>query len=106
MISFTQTFGYQWENRKKHTLEILKSVPEDILIVSWADKLDNIRSIRNDIARHKESVWKRFRRPRESQEWLFRSLVKVFESRMTDERLKPLAEEFRIEVERVFGPAS
>ncbi|MBU1701496.1 MAG: HD domain-containing protein [Candidatus Eisenbacteria bacterium] len=93
-----------WENRKRHTLEMLKTAPDDVLIVSWADKLDNIRSIRDDMARCHESIWKRFRRPRESQEWLFRSLLQVFEDRMKNSPLDELVEEFRVEVERVFGP--
>jgi len=37
-----------WENRKKHTIELLKTASLDIRIVACADKLNNIRTIACD----------------------------------------------------------
>jgi len=35
-----------WENRKNHTIEMLKTAPLEIVLVEYADKLDNIKSIK------------------------------------------------------------
>ena len=56
-----------WENRKRHTIEFLKTAPMDILLVSLGDKVDNIRAIREDYLRHGEKIWTRFRRPKDQQ---------------------------------------
>lgn len=92
-----------WENRKNHTIELLKTASMDILLVSLADKLDNIKAIREDYSRHGEKLWARFRRPREKQKWYYQSLVKAFRKRARKEPLGSLFSEFRREVQEVFG---
>jgi (p)ppGpp synthase/HD superfamily hydrolase len=93
-----------WENRKRHTVEYLKSAPLDAVLVSAADKLDNIRSIREDIDRHGEAVWSRFNRPKQDQRWYFKSLNEVFGERLRGHPAgAALAKEFDAEVRRVFG---
>lgn len=56
-----------WENRKRHTIEYLKTAPADVLLVSIADKLDNMRAIRQDYEKLGDAFWSRFNRPKESQ---------------------------------------
>lgn len=92
-----------WENRKRHTIESLKTVPMDVLLVSLADKLDNIKAIREDYEKLGESLWPRFNRPKQSQEWYYKSLAEVFSGRQASEPLASLVREFSSEVERVFG---
>ena len=83
--------------------ELLKTASMDILLVSLADKLDNIKAIREDYSRHGEKLWARFRRPREKQKWYYQSLVKAFRKRARKEPLGSLFSEFRREVQEVFG---
>jgi (p)ppGpp synthase/HD superfamily hydrolase len=72
-----------WETRKTHTIESLKTTPDaDLLLVAIADKLDNLRSVREDIALRGEATWSRFRRGRDKQEWYYRSLRDVFTERL------------------------
>ena len=92
-----------WENRKRHTIEYLKTAPADVLLVSIADKLDNLRAIGADYERLGESLWSRFNRPRESQEWYYRSLADLFSGKRAAGPLGSLAGELAAEVERVFG---
>ncbi len=66
-----------WEERKQHTLEWLREAPEDVLLVSAADKLDNVRSIRDDVAERGEEAWEIFNRPREQQGWYYTSLAEI-----------------------------
>jgi (p)ppGpp synthase/HD superfamily hydrolase len=64
--------GATWEERKQHTLDELKHVSMSIRLVACADKLHNIRSIMNDLAKSGEEAWTRFKRGRESQQWKLR----------------------------------
>jgi (p)ppGpp synthase/HD superfamily hydrolase len=64
-----------WEERKEHTLAELKTASLDIRLVACADKIHNIRSIRDDLMEHGESVWNRFKRGKIKQEWYYKGLV-------------------------------
>ena len=91
-----------WENRKRHTIEHLKTAPMDVLLLTCADKLDNIRSIKEDYERSGESVWKRFRRAKDSQRWYYKALADVFMSRAEGEPGASLFCQFKYEVRQVF----
>ncbi|HNY40106.1 MAG TPA: HD domain-containing protein [Bryobacteraceae bacterium] len=96
-----------WEERKQHTVDTLASTTDqEILMVAIADKLDNIRSIREDLALRGELTWTRFKRGREKQAWYYRSLSRVFGERMDGEAGRKLATEFEQEVRLVFDECS
>jgi (p)ppGpp synthase/HD superfamily hydrolase len=92
-----------WENRKAHTLKYLKTSSEQVLILSLADKLDNIRSFREDHERIADKLWKRFNRPKEKQKWYYEELATIFSDRLVDDKCRPLVDSFRIDVKSVFG---
>ena len=92
-----------WETRKTHTIESLKITPDgDLLLVAIADKLDNLRSVREDIALRGESTWSRFRRGRDKQEWYYRSLKDVFTDRLQSAPGARLASLLAAEFDLVF----
>ena len=91
-----------WENRKRHTIEFLKTAPWDIFLVSLADKIDNIRAIREDYDKLGESLWSRFNRPKEKQRWYYQSLVEVFSRRIDEFPVRQLVEQFALDVQKVF----
>lgn len=88
-----------WENRKQHTINSLEFADQDLLCLSIADKLDNLRSFREDVLREGESAWLRFKRGREQQLWYYESVGRVFERRIQSPEglwlLKPFQYEFR-----------
>lgn len=92
-----------WENRKKHTIGMLKTLPEEAAILVLADKLDNIRAIREDYERYGESLWHRFNRPRDQQKWYYENLAWAFTDNLTDQRSRNLLALFKADVTRVFG---
>jgi len=92
-----------WENRKRHTIEFLKTAPVDVLLVSLADKLDNIRAIRQDYEKLGDALWPRFHRPKDSQMWYYRALVDAFARRVKDGLDVSITKVFKAEVEKVFG---
>ncbi len=91
-----------WENRKRHTIEYLQTAPMEVLILSCADKLDNIRSIKEDYERFGEAVWKRFRRAKDSQQWYYQTLADLFMKRVEGEPGATLFRQFNYEVRQVF----
>ena len=92
-----------WENRKKHTIGMLKNLSQEAMILVLADKLDNIRAIREDLERDGDGVWERFNRPKGQQKWYYDSLMAVFTDSLTDEQSQNMLDFFTAEVVRVFG---
>lgn len=95
-----------WENRKTHTIGTVKTLSDEATLLVLADKLDNIRAIREDLEANGEAVWNRFKRPRELQQWYYESLAAAFAGRSADQQLQSLLKHFKTEVERVFGGVS
>jgi (p)ppGpp synthase/HD superfamily hydrolase len=88
-----------WEERKEHTIEFLKTAPEEVRVVSCADKLHNIRSISDSYSKIGDAAWDRFNRGKEQQEWYYRSLVTSLGSQSEFS----LLEQLRREVNKIFG---
>lgn len=92
-----------WENRKAHTLQYLSgATDEELICLSLADKLDNLRSFRDDLEREGEQAWRRFKRGREQQRWYYESLARVFEERVTTAAGRRLLAPFLDELAAVF----
>lgn len=94
-----------WEERKRHTIEFLAEADEETLLVAIADKIDNIRSIREDLSLRGDIAWTRFKRGRDQQMWYYHSLERVFRTRFNGGIGHCLAESFSSEVHAVFGPS-
>lgn len=95
-----------WEIRKSHTIGMVQSLSDEAAILVLADKLDNIRAIKEDLEANGEVVWERFKRPRERQTWYYESLAAAFEDRSADEKSQTLLKHFKTEVDEVFGCVS
>lgn len=66
-----------WEARKRRYLAHLARAPEEVRLVSAADKLHNARSIRRDLALVGPAVWDRFSVPRDRTLWYYRSVARA-----------------------------
>jgi (p)ppGpp synthase/HD superfamily hydrolase len=68
-----------WEDCKTHTIEYPdKEANDDVMLIALADKLDNIRAIREGLESDGVRFWQRFNRPREKQQWYYERLDEVF----------------------------
>jgi (p)ppGpp synthase/HD superfamily hydrolase len=92
-----------WEYRKQHTIESIAGLPLEAVLVLCADKLHNLRSIRLDIEKQGESVWQRFSRPKEKQQWYFRAILTEFKKRSDTQKFPALLALFENEVQELFG---
>jgi (p)ppGpp synthase/HD superfamily hydrolase len=89
-----------WEPRKQATIDKVAGAGEDVLAILAADKLDNVRSIRDTLTeRGEDATWALFRTGREEQAWYYRTLAKAFVAR--DDTF-PLFLTLEREVEGVF----
>jgi (p)ppGpp synthase/HD superfamily hydrolase len=92
-----------WEDRKAHTIGYLeRQASDDVLLISLADKLDNVRAIREGLESDRETFWERFNRPREKQCWYYERLGEVFSNRISRKPALTLLAAFKAEVNRVF----
>ncbi len=90
-----------WKSRKQTTLDMLaKSSDPAIKMIALADKLSNLRAIRNDFAKIGDRLWERFNQhdPREHA-WYYRSFLNL-----TSELSETTAwQEYKQLLELVFG---
>jgi hypothetical protein len=88
-----------WEDRKTHTLLALKVASLSQRMVICADKLHNVRSIKEDQLQMGEGVWNKFSRGKQQQAWYYSGIVVNlgYQSRF------PMLEQLQEEVMNVFG---
>ena len=67
-----------WEDRKNNYLARLRGEPDDVLLISAADKLYNAKAILDDFKEIGPAVFDRFKRGAKEQLWYFDELLKVF----------------------------
>ncbi len=67
-----------WEDRKTNYLARLRKEPDDVLLISAADKLYNAKSILDDFNEIGAKVFERFKRGADQQLWYFDELLKIF----------------------------
>lgn len=79
-----------WQERKKHTIHFLQhEATIDQLLVSGADKLDNLRSIVHDHKKIGEKIWSRFNASKEQQAWYFTSIATILMDKGKESSLLP-----------------
>jgi (p)ppGpp synthase/HD superfamily hydrolase len=67
-----------WLERKRAYLGRLRGEPAEVLLVSAADKLSNVRETLHDVRVHGNEIFARFAGKREGTLWYYRALVKEF----------------------------
>src|SRR6185369_7734785 len=70
-----------WRPRKERYLAHLTETPQEVRLVSAADKLHNARAILADYRVLGDALWARFNAKRDDILWYYRSLVEVFRLR-------------------------
>lgn len=66
-----------WEERKQHTIDSLKNASLEEIQIIIADKLHNLRTIREELVSQGDVVWSRFNRGKKQQHWYYSSIVKA-----------------------------
>ena len=84
-----QTPKPPWRQRKESYLQRVQREEADVLLISAADKLYNVREILMDVRENGRAVWERFTGGREGSLWYYRALAGAFRGRAPD----PLVDE-------------
>ena len=93
-----------WEPRKQATIDKVSTADHDVLAILAADKLDNVRATRDDLAEAgEEATWAKFKTGRDEQAWYYRTLAKGFLAREPENLL---FQTLGNEVDAVFGSKS
>lgn len=87
-----------WQERKEEHLRHIAAEPWEARAIVLADKLHNLGSMLEDLARGVD-LWSRFNAPPERILWYYHEMVAVAEH--GDSRLAPLAAECRSLIERL-----
>jgi (p)ppGpp synthase/HD superfamily hydrolase len=92
-----------WEERKQHTIDVIRTqtLEEKSLIV--ADKLSNIRSLSKTWNKKGELVWEDFKQGREKQAWYFRGVVEGAFTNLSPNNVPDFFFEFENLVTSFFG---
>ena len=78
-----------WRERKLAYIQRVAREPDDVRLVSAADKLSNVRETIHDLRVHGDSVFEKFQGKKGGTLWYYRALADVFRKAGTN----PLIEE-------------
>jgi (p)ppGpp synthase/HD superfamily hydrolase len=67
-----------WRQRKERYLETIRRADPNLLRVTIADKVDNLRAILADYRRLGEPFWSRFSAPKRDQLWYYRTALEAY----------------------------
>jgi (p)ppGpp synthase/HD superfamily hydrolase len=85
-----------WLERKKNYVARVRGESAEVLLVSAADKLSNVRETLHDLRTQGESVFERFAGKKEGTLWYYRALVEEFHKAggnpLVDELARAVAE--------------
>lgn len=91
-----------WSERKTHTVELLKSLQDkEVLYLTCADKLHNVRSMKEDYKVIGDELWKKFKEGKEKQKWYYNSMKEAYLSHYENEK-DEIFKVFAHEVDRLF----
>ncbi|MGA7917192.1 MAG: HD domain-containing protein [Candidatus Acidiferrales bacterium] len=70
-----------WLERKTEYLRHLRHANSSVRLVSAADKLYNARETLEDLRRHRDALWKRFKGGKQGTLWYYREVAKILRGR-------------------------
>ena len=98
-----------WKERKENTLEHLEDAPMDEVVVKVSDKIDNVRSMKQEEVAQGEKFWDKFNASYEKQVWYHTELTEIIGQKVEQDdydlqgSVEEIYEELRHEVDQVFG---
>jgi len=93
MVSEPREKKFSWKERKTSYIENIEKAHEDALIISLADKIDNIESKIEAFEREGESFLTQWKQPSEEYLWFHGEVLRIAQARLPNHALtKRLAE--------------
>lgn len=79
-----------WLKRKTDYLDILKSAPDEVLLISLADKLHNVWSMTESYQMYGDKIWQMFSAPANNKLWYYQEVLKLGRSRLNSPIIQEL----------------
>lgn len=95
-----------WRMRKEHYLAKIEAGPDDALLISLADKIDNIESKLAAFEREGAELLKRWKQPLGEYLWYHSSVLEIAQKRLPDHRLTKRLSEAHASERKAFGETS
>ena len=92
-----------WRERKEAYIKHIAQAPPSVILVSAADKLQNIRAITRDYRSIGDEVWKRFKGGKSGTLWYHRALVEEYKKTEADARIIAELDRTVSELEKLVG---
>ena len=91
-----------WEERKQHTLELVKEASLEVKALIVADKWDNLKSMSAGYELMGETIWSSFKRGIEQQKWYIRGIAINSFYGLDDEEIPEFFHQFVNDVNKFF----
>lgn len=82
-----------WEERKKRYLDHLRGARLEAVYVSAADKIHNLRSLKQQFEAEGNDLWKTFSAGRDKSLWFYEEVLKIVKERLSGHALAAFYEE-------------
>ena len=92
-----------WQERKQHTIDVLRTAPRDVQLLILADKISNMRSMARDHALIGDELWKRFKAPKEKQAWYYAGIIDSLKGLASDADASGYYTELCVIYAEIFG---
>ena len=102
VAAHTEDKSEPWEVRKAKDCNELRTAPRRVQMLVLADKLSNIREMKQDLSVVGNDLWKRFNRSKEKQAWYYNLGVECLSTMDDDAKTQWAYREFKQTVENVF----
>ncbi|MBQ2764190.1 MAG: hypothetical protein IJF43_04045, partial [Firmicutes bacterium] len=99
-VSDDPCFG--WRENKQNLIDALKTASADVCILKGADTLSNLRAMAADLDVLGESLWERFRTPKEDIRWYYKEKLLATKEMRNHALTKALFDESKELYEKIF----
>lgn len=103
VAAHTEDKSKSWQERKQHTIDIMKDAEKEVKYLIVADRLDNLLDLEKDLQQLGEQAWDIFNAPYEKQKWYNESIAKNMYVGLAEQDIPPFFEDFEQAIQRVFG---
>ena len=91
-----------WEERKQHTLELVKEAPLEVKALIVADKWDNLKSMTAGHELMGDAIWSSFKRGLEHQKWYIKGIAMNSFYGLDDEEIPEFFHQYVKDVNKFF----
>jgi (p)ppGpp synthase/HD superfamily hydrolase len=83
-----------WEDRKRGYLAHLETASQDSLMITAADKIQNLNSMADDYKEKGDALWAQFNSPVGRKLWLYHEMLKTLKRRLKSPIVKEMAKAY------------